>query len=51
MELVQREPRRRRIHEVRECEAEARAARVEVLAREPVDRQRAERERRRLRDE
>ena len=51
MELVQREPRRRRVDEVHQREAEARAARADVLARQPVHRQRTEREGGRLRDE
>ena len=51
MELVQRQPLRRRVEQVGEREAEAGALGAEVLAREPEDRQRAERDRDRLRDE
>ena len=51
MELVQRQPLRRRIEQVREREADPGAFRAEVLAREPVDRQRAERDRDGLDDE
>ena len=42
MELVQRQPSRRRIGEIHEREAEPGARRPEVLAREPVDRDRSE---------
>ena len=51
MELVQGQPLHSRQQQVREREAEAGALRVEVLAREPVDGQRAEGDRDCLRDE
>ena len=44
MELVQRQPLRRRVEQVGEREPERRSFGAEVLAREPVDRQRAERD-------
>ena len=51
MELVQRQPARRRVHEVHEGEADSRARRPEVLPREPVHGQCSERDRDRLDDE
>ena len=51
VELVQREPGRRRVHEVRERKAHACALGGEVLSRQPVHGQRAECDCNRLRDE
>jgi len=51
VELVQRQPLRRRVDEVRERKAEPGARAAEVLVRQPVDGQRAEGDGDRLRDE
>ena len=51
VKLREREPLRRGEEQVRDREAESGPLAVEVLAREPVDGQRAERDRDRLRDE